>query len=108
MPLGITVEHAFPGFTLAAAFTAPAQGITALFGPSGSGKSTILKAMAGLLRAERLVMDFSGERLDRVAASRRRFGMVFQEGRLFPHLSVPPELVLRLEARATGRADFCR
>ncbi|WP_026789975.1 molybdenum ABC transporter ATP-binding protein [Pleomorphomonas oryzae] len=68
-------------------------GITALFGPSGSGKSSIIKVIAGLtrLRAGRVVLDGSvlaegGGR--HTPPHRRRIGVVFQEARLFPHLSV--------------------
>jgi molybdate transport system ATP-binding protein len=96
MPIGISVEHSFPGFTLAASFDAPAHGITVLFGPSGAGKSTILKSMAGLFASDRAIIDMGGERLDRLAPERRRFGVVFQEGRLFPHLSVRDNMVYGL------------
>ena len=106
MSLEVTVEHSFPGFTLAAAFDGPARGITALFGPSGSGKSTILKAMAGIFRADRSSVALAGERLDRVAASRRRFGTVFQEGRLFPHMNVRQNLFYGLKRAPRGRPIF--
>lgn len=46
--LNVAVRKAFDGFTLDAAFEAPA-GITAIFGPSGSGKTSIIRAVAGLL-----------------------------------------------------------
>ena len=102
MPIGVSIEHSFPGFTLAAAFEAPSNGITVIFGPSGSGKSTILKSVAGLFRSDRAIVDIAGERLDRVAPERRRFGMVFQEGRIFPHLSVRGNLLYGLR-RASRR-----
>lgn len=69
------------------------SGVTALFGPSGSGKSTIIKVVAGLtkLDAGRVVLDGTvlaegGGR--QTPPYRRRIGVVFQEARLFPHLSV--------------------
>ncbi len=102
MSIEITVEHAFPAFTLAASFRAPTEGITALFGPSGSGKSTTLKAIAGLFDADRVSVDISGERLDRVAPSARRFGVVFQDGRLFPHMSVRQNLQYGLRRAPRG------
>jgi molybdate transport system ATP-binding protein len=78
-------------FVLDAAFSAPA-GITALFGPSGSGKSTLLRAIAGLTRARgRAVLD--GRPLDSLPAHGRGIGMVFQDARLFPHLSVRGNLL---------------
>jgi molybdate transport system ATP-binding protein len=109
MLISIAVEHAFRGFTLAAGFEAPSHGITVLFGPSGSGKSTILKAVAGLIRTDRVAIDFAGERLHRVVPEKRRFGMVFQEGRLFPHLTVRDNLLYglsrapRAAMRSTGQ-----
>jgi molybdate transport system ATP-binding protein len=96
MPLRVTVEHRQGAFTLAASFDAPATGITVLSGPSGAGKSTILSAMTGLLRPRRMDIDFSGERLDRVAPSRRRFASVFQDSRLFPHMTVRDNLLYGL------------
>jgi molybdate transport system ATP-binding protein len=96
MLISVRVEHVFRGFSLGAAFDAPRNGITVLFGPSGCGKTTILKAMAGLFRPDRVSIDFAGERLQRVPPERRRFGMVFQEGRLFPHLTVRDNLLYGL------------
>ena len=91
--ISVLVEHDFPGFALSANFEAPQRGVTVIFGPSGCGKSTIQKAIAGLLKPRRIAIDFDGERLDRVAPHRRRFGTVFQEGRLFPHLTVRENLL---------------
>jgi molybdate transport system ATP-binding protein len=73
-------------FVLDAAFRAP-HGITALFGPSGSGKSTILSALAGLKRIEGHVR-LNDRDLKDVPPYRRGIGVVFQDARLFPHLSV--------------------
>ena len=99
-------RHAFPGFALDVAFTAP-PGVTALFGPSGSGKSTVLAAVAGLLRpaAGRVALDgtvlLDTARGVAVPAEKRRCGVVFQDSRLLPHLSV--EGNLRYGARRAPR-----
>jgi molybdate transport system ATP-binding protein len=81
------------GFELDAKFTTDAP-VTALFGPSGSGKTTILSLIAGLLRPESGTIRF-GERAfvdtarkEFLAPERRRVGVLFQERRLFPHLTV--------------------
>jgi molybdate transport system ATP-binding protein len=99
--LQVALRHAWPGgpgFVLDASFAAPAPGVTALFGPSGCGKSTILAAVAGLLRpvAGRIALD-GATLLDTAARvmlppERRRCGVVFQDARLFPHLSVETNL----------------
>jgi thiamine transport system ATP-binding protein len=60
----------------------------ALLGPSGCGKSTLLRLVAGLERPEAGRVVFDGADLTRVPASRRGFGMVFQDYALFPHLDV--------------------
>jgi molybdate transport system ATP-binding protein len=95
--LTVDVQKKLGDFALNAKFTA-ARGVTALFGPSGSGKTSIIGAIAGLLRPDRgrisidddpLFDDASG--LD-IPAYRRRLGYVFQDGRLFPHLSVARNL----------------
>lgn len=81
-------------FYLDVGFAAPTPGITALFGRSGCGKSTVIELIAGLLspNAGRVQVD-DDVLVDRargieVAAHHRRIGVVFQDARLFPHLSV--------------------
>jgi molybdate transport system ATP-binding protein len=85
--LEVAVRHRFEGFTLDAAFGAPA-GVTCVFGRSGAGKTSIVRAVAGLLKADEAAVSVDGERLDRLAVHQRGIGYVFQEPRLFPHLSV--------------------
>jgi molybdate transport system ATP-binding protein len=97
MTLSVALTHAFAGFTLDLTFSAP-TGVTALFGRSGAGKTTIAQAVAGLLRPDRgrvVVQDRVLLDTDRgvfVPPHRRRIGYVFQEGRLFPHLTVRQNL----------------
>jgi len=96
--LDVTLRHGFGGFSLDAGFTAAPEGVTALFGPSGCGKSTILNAVAGLLRPQEGRITLDGEPLldtsrgVMVPPERRRCGLVFQEARLFPHMSVAGNL----------------
>jgi len=75
-------------FRLQAAFEAPLDAITAVFGPSGAGKSLLLAALAGLAGPEATRIALNGRVLDALAPHRRSVGLVFQDGRLFPHLSV--------------------
>lgn len=95
--LEVTFRHPFPGLTLEVGFTAP-PGVTVLFGRSGSGKTTIVNAVAGLLAPEAGRIAVAGRPLYDSAAGlnlpphRRRAPYVFQEARLFPHLSVRQNL----------------
>jgi molybdate transport system ATP-binding protein len=85
-------------FTLDASFSA-AGGLTALFGVSGSGKTSVVNIISGLLRPDRgrVVIDsrvlVDTARGVYVPRHRRRIGYVFQEPRLFPHLTVRQNLV---------------
>jgi len=95
--LSVDVDKALGEFSLHAVFAA-AGGATALFGASGAGKTSLINMIAGLLRPDRGRIALDGailfddaQRLD-VPAWRRRIGCVFQEGRLFPHLSVKHNL----------------
>jgi molybdate transport system ATP-binding protein len=97
MTLSVRLRHSFPGFALDAAFEAP-PGVTVLFGRSGSGKTTIINAVAGLFHPDsgRIAADervlFDSDRGLWLAPHRRRLGYIFQEGRLFPHLTVRQNL----------------
>lgn len=88
---------------------------TVLFGASGSGKTTILRMVAGLDRPDAGCLRagaeswFDGKRC--VPAHRRRVGLVFQDGALFPHLDVFANIAFGLRhlgsaARATRAADL--
>lgn len=92
------LHHRLDDFRLNAKFESDAH-VTALSGPSGAGKSTILNAIAGLIRPARGRVVISGrvltdtERGVFVPRHKRRIGYVFQDARLFPHLSVFSNLV---------------
>ena len=97
MTLIVEAKQKLGAFSLDAAFTSE-RGVTALFGRSGSGKTSMIRIIAGLARPDegRVVLD--GEPLTETATGifvpkhRRRFGYVFQEARLFPHLSIRANL----------------
>ncbi len=86
----------------------PGNQVLALLGPSGCGKSTLLRAIAGLepLSAGRLLFD--GVDLARVPTHRREFGLVFQDGQLFPHRTVAGNIGYGLRGPAFGRGRAAR
>lgn len=98
MTLEVAIGHRLGAFTLDARFQT-GSGVTALCGRSGAGKTTIVRALAGLMRPNRgfiriddqILLDT--ERRVNVPPHKRRLGYVFQDARLFPHLSVRSNLL---------------
>jgi molybdate transport system ATP-binding protein len=101
------------GFTLAVDEELEIDGIAALFGRSGAGKTTLLRVVAGLETDSRGRVALDGRVWQDdddgsfVAAHRRSVGFVFQDGRLFPHLSVARNLTFgaRRRRRSPIRAE---
>ncbi len=114
--LEVDVTRSFPGFRLEARFAAGSSGITALFGRSGCGKTTLVNILAGLERPDEGRIALDGEVLFDSAAGidippeHRRLGYVFQEDRLFPHLTVHKNLIygMRLVPAAARHVDYDR
>jgi molybdate transport system ATP-binding protein len=112
MSLSILLRHRFPSVQIDVAFEVPSPGVTVLFGPSGGGKTTIISAAAGLLRPDecRIVVDDSV--LADTAAGvwlppeQRRMGLVFQDARLFPHMSVATNLRFGMRRAEPGPVQF--
>ena len=115
MTLDIDIRHRLGGFLLDARFEA-GGGLIALFGRSGAGKTSIVNVVAGLIRPEHGRVAIGGVTLVDtaqgifVARHRRRLGYVFQEGRLFPHLTVRQNLLYGrwFAPRAERRDDLDR
>jgi molybdate transport system ATP-binding protein len=97
--LEIVAERRLGDFRLDVQLSLPSQGVSALFGRSGSGKTSLVNMLAGLIRPDRgrIALDqtvlFDSDSGADVPPERRRLGYVFQEGRLFPHLSVRNNLL---------------
>ena len=95
--LQVDATKRFEQLTIEVTFES-AGGVTALFGRSGAGKTSIISMIAGLLRPDRGTIALDGETLDNTSAGvhlpayRRRIGYVFQDARLFPHMSVGENL----------------
>ncbi|WP_217131731.1 ABC transporter ATP-binding protein [Leucobacter chinensis] len=77
--------------------------VVAILGPSGCGKSTLLRAIAGLEPLAGGKILWGGEDLARVAPHRRGFGLMFQDGQLFSHLSVAENVAYGLRVKGMGR-----
>lgn len=113
MTLDVHIKHHFGNFALDVAFRA-GSGITALFGRSGAGKTTVINAVAGLLRPDTGHVRVEGKTLFDARTSvfvppaRRHLGYVFQDARLFPHLSVSDNLTFgaRYAAPDSQGAEF--
>jgi molybdate transport system ATP-binding protein len=99
MSVECAIRHGFGAFTLDVAFAVDRPGITALFGPSGAGKTSVVNAIAGLFRPNdgRIVLDdetvFDSAKGLFVSPPGRRAATVFQDARLFPHMSVRNNLL---------------
>jgi len=113
--LDVDVEKKLGTFSVAARFQASA-GVTALFGPSGAGKTTIVNMIAGLvtpdtgaIALDKTVMFDAAAKIN-LPPYRRGIGYVFQEGRLFPHLSVRQNLDYgrRMSGRPRDADEFAR
>ena len=78
-------------FQLRAKFELPSSGITGISGPSGSGKTSLLRAIAGLEKIDGIIQ-WQNDNWHSRTIQQRPLGYVFQEPRLFPHLSVQQNL----------------
>jgi molybdate transport system ATP-binding protein len=98
MTLAVDIKHRLGTFLLDARF-ATGGGLVALFGRSGAGKTSLVNAIAGLIRPDQGSVTLDGVPLVDTARGifvqrhKRRLGYVFQEGRLFPHLTVRQNLL---------------
>ncbi len=78
----------FPSFVLGPLDLSLGAGISVLLGPSGAGKSTLIQLIAGLLASDAGQISLGGRAIEKLPPERRQVGLVFQDGALFPHLSV--------------------
>ncbi len=113
--LEVRAKRRFESFALDVEFSAASGGVTALFGRSGAGKTLVVNTLAGLVRPSegRIAIDgtalFDSALGIDLAPEKRRLGYVFQEGRLFPHMSVRSNLAYGMKGRgAAAREELAR
>jgi molybdate transport system ATP-binding protein len=110
MTIEVDVTHRLGAFTLDVQFSSEGR-LTAFFGQSGSGKTSLVNVISGLIRPHRGRVAVDGTPLVDTAAGifvptwRRRIGYVFQEGRLFPHLTVRQNLLFGRWFRPAAERD---
>lgn len=113
--LSVDLRKQAGDLALQVSFESPGP-VTGLFGPSGSGKTTLVNMIAGLVRpdAGRLALGddvlFEHDKGIDIPAHLRRIGYVFQEGRLFPHMTVAKNLDYGrwMAGRPRDDAEFAR
>ncbi|MFT6457699.1 molybdenum ABC transporter ATP-binding protein [Pseudophaeobacter arcticus] len=113
--LTVALRQPLADFTLDLSFEAP-PGVTVLFGGSGAGKTTVINAVAGLMRPQAGRVTLNDRVLFDLALGnwlpphRRRLGYIFQESRLFPHLTVRQNLLFGrwFAPRGAAREDLDR
>ena len=110
--LQVSIQKQLEAFALQVSCVLASHGITVLWGASGSGKTTLLQCLAGLLRPDagriacREAVWFDAERGVCLAPERRRLGYVFQDVRLFPHLSVRSNMLFGRRFRGPSGVSF--
>ncbi len=107
---GLEVDHVTVRYGAVAAVDDVSLGVAAgevcaVLGPSGSGKSTLLRAVAGLETPASGRISYAGRDLHGVPPHRRGFALMFQDGQLFPHLSVADNVAYALRVRRRPRAE---
>jgi molybdate transport system ATP-binding protein len=112
--LEVDVEVSRGTFRLEVAMTVAPGEVLGVLGPNGAGKTTLLRVLAGLAAATEGTVRLGDTVLDDpaagvfVPAEHRPVGLVFQNYRLFPHLSVRDNVAFAARARGTGRAEARR
>jgi molybdate transport system ATP-binding protein len=107
--LDICLKRKQGNFSIETSFSAKEAGVTALFGRSGAGKTSVINMVAGLVRPDRGHVIVNGRRLFdsqrgiNVSPEHRGFGYIFQDGRLFPHLSVRSNLTYGMNLTPRAR-----
>src|SRR5690606_967283 len=98
----------YPGGTTAVGgvtLDVPTGEVLALLGPSGCGKSSLLRAVAGLEPLAAGALRWDGQPVDHLPVHRRGFGLMFQDGQLFPHRDVAGNIAYGLADRPRAERE---
>ncbi len=107
----ITLNHRLGDFTLNLDLQLPSEGITAIFGRSGSGKTTLIHGIAGLYTPNdgKIIINdiivFDKKHRVNLPPEKRKIGFVFQEARLFPHMTTYRNLVYGMKSKTNHLLD---
>ncbi len=115
-PGGLTahVVIRYPSLTVDVRLEVAPGEVVGVTGPNGAGKTTLLRAIAGLEAIDGGRIEIAGRVVDDPAASlhvppaRRRVGVLFQDHRLFPHLSAVDNVAFPLRAQGVERREARR
>ena len=77
-----------------------------LLGPSGSGKTTLLKTIAGIIEQSEGTISLSGRIIDKLPAHKRGAVIVFQDIRLFPHLTILENVAYSLRMQGMSAKEY--
>ena len=100
------LEAAAGGFTVGPLDLEVGDGrYVVLLGPSGAGKSLVLEAVAGVRPAAGGTIRMDGADVTGLSPDRRRVGLVFQDGLLFPHLTVAANIAYGMRAARWAGAE---
>jgi molybdate transport system ATP-binding protein len=108
MTLNMQCTFSRPQFTLHANVSVASREVLAITGPNGSGKTTALLLITGLLNISSGRIELDGQICDGetfVQPEDRQVGMLFQNGALFPHLSVSQNIIFGLRARGMRKDE---
>ena len=104
MSLRATIAADRGSFEVRATIEAEEGETLALLGPNGSGKTTVVLGLAGLIESTGAI-ELGDERIDGLPPERRPLGVAFQDGALFPHLTVLANVAFPLRARGVRRRE---
>ena len=104
----VDVSHAYGSFVSLREVSLELQAgeIVCLLGPSGCGKTTLLRIVAGLEAARAGTLRFDGADISAVPAHQRRFGLMFQDYALFPHMNVADNIAYGLKRQGLSKRQI--